>query len=150
MTRAVDNCRAKAAACRAAAEREALPKLRQVHLQAALSWERLADEAQRVLAFSYDLPDSAQHVRPSAVERELPQDDPVGPRHEEIGSQPIELAPQELRIALYTGDGHLRKLREIEVEVFRLAVTRYGHMAEAARRLGVGRSTLYRRLEQAR
>jgi DNA-binding NtrC family response regulator len=44
--------------------------------------------------------------------------------------------------------GHMRKLDEIEGELIRMAIERYhGRMAEVARRLGIGRSTLYRKLK---
>ena len=50
-------------------------------------------------------------------------------------------------IGLYTPDGHLRPLEEIEADVIRLAIGHYrGRMTEVARRLGIGRSTLYRKL----
>jgi DNA-binding NtrC family response regulator len=42
----------------------------------------------------------------------------------------------------------MRKLEEIEGELIRMAISRYeGHMSEVARRLGIGRSTLYRKLK---
>jgi DNA-binding NtrC family response regulator len=45
--------------------------------------------------------------------------------------------------------GHMRKLEDIESEVIRMAISRYdGHMSEVARRLGIGRSTLYRKLKE--
>jgi len=45
--------------------------------------------------------------------------------------------------------GHMRKLEDIESEVIRMAIARYdGHMSEVARRLGIGRSTLYRKLKE--
>jgi DNA-binding NtrC family response regulator len=45
--------------------------------------------------------------------------------------------------------GHMRKLEDIESEVIRMAISRYdGHMSEIARRLGIGRSTLYRKLKE--
>ncbi len=45
--------------------------------------------------------------------------------------------------------GHMRKLDEIEAEIIRMAISRYdGHMSEVARRLGIGRSTLYRKLKE--
>ncbi len=44
--------------------------------------------------------------------------------------------------------GNMRKLEEIEGELIRMAIERYhGRMAEVARRLGIGRSTLYRKLK---
>ncbi len=50
-------------------------------------------------------------------------------------------------ITLYSEDGNLRPLEEIEADVIRLAIGHYrGRMTEVARRLGIGRSTLYRKL----
>ena len=50
-------------------------------------------------------------------------------------------------IDLYETDGNLRPLEEIEADVIRLAIGHYrGRMTEVARRLGIGRSTLYRKL----
>ncbi|MES2001976.1 MAG: sigma-54 dependent transcriptional regulator [Pseudomonadota bacterium] len=50
-------------------------------------------------------------------------------------------------VTLYTSDGHLRPLEEIEGDIIRLAIGHYrGRMTEVARRLGIGRSTLYRKL----
>jgi DNA-binding NtrC family response regulator len=45
--------------------------------------------------------------------------------------------------------GHIRKFEELESEIIRMAIARYdGHMSEVARRLGIGRSTLYRKLKE--
>ena len=53
-------------------------------------------------------------------------------------------APQ---VTLFRQDGHLRSLEEIEADIIRLAIGHYrGRMTEVARRLGIGRSTLYRKL----
>ena len=50
-------------------------------------------------------------------------------------------------VTLYNNDGHLRPLEEIEADIIRLAIGHYrGRMTEVARRLGIGRSTLYRKL----
>jgi DNA-binding NtrC family response regulator len=50
-------------------------------------------------------------------------------------------------VMLYTSDGNLRPLEDIEADVIRLAIGHYrGRMTEVARRLGIGRSTLYRKL----
>lgn len=52
-------------------------------------------------------------------------------------------------VMLYTADGNLRPLDEIEADVIRLAIGLYrGRMTEVARRLGIGRSTLYRKLSE--
>jgi DNA-binding NtrC family response regulator len=50
-------------------------------------------------------------------------------------------------LTLFQGDGHIRPLELIEADVIRLAIGHYrGRMTEVARRLGIGRSTLYRKL----
>jgi DNA-binding NtrC family response regulator len=52
-------------------------------------------------------------------------------------------------ITLFEADGHIRSLEEIEADVIRLAIGHYrGRMTEVARRLGIGRSTLYRKLAE--
>ena len=54
---------------------------------------------------------------------------------------------ESVGVVLYTPDGNLRPLEEIEADVIRLAIGHYrGRMTEVARRLGIGRSTLYRKL----
>ena len=45
--------------------------------------------------------------------------------------------------------GHLRTLEQIERDLIQLAIEVYaGHMSEVARRLGIGRSTLYRKVRE--
>jgi DNA-binding NtrC family response regulator len=45
--------------------------------------------------------------------------------------------------------GNIRKFEEMESDIIRMAIARYnGHMSEVARRLGIGRSTLYRKLKE--
>jgi len=62
-------------------------------------------------------------------------EDAINPMQEGVG------------VMLYTPDGNLRALEEIEADVIRLAIGHYrGRMTEVARRLGIGRSTLYRKL----
>ena len=62
-------------------------------------------------------------------------EDGISPIHEGVG------------VMLYTEDGNLRPLEDIEADVIRLAIGHYrGRMTEVARRLGIGRSTLYRKL----
>lgn len=57
--------------------------------------------------------------------------------------------PESSGVTLYTPDGNLRPLEEIEADVIRLAIGLYrGRMTEVARRLGIGRSTLYRKLSE--
>jgi DNA-binding NtrC family response regulator len=52
-------------------------------------------------------------------------------------------------LTLVDAAGNVRPLDEIEAEVIRFAIARYrGQMSEVARRLRIGRSTLYRKLEE--
>ena len=56
-------------------------------------------------------------------------------------------AQDGIGVQLYCSDGNLRPLEDIEADVIRLAIGHYrGRMTEVARRLGIGRSTLYRKL----
>lgn len=51
-------------------------------------------------------------------------------------------------LPLLDSDGHVRPLEDVETELIRFAITHYrGQMSEVARRLKIGRSTLYRKLE---
>ena len=50
-------------------------------------------------------------------------------------------------VRVFDRDGHLRTLEDIERDLIQLAIETYqGRMSEVARRLGMGRSTLYRKL----
>lgn len=52
-------------------------------------------------------------------------------------------------IAIFDIGGHLRTLEDIERDLIEYAIDLYaGHMTEIARRLGIGRSTLYRKLKE--
>ena len=68
-------------------------------------------------------------------------------RTPEVQTAPSTASPYALSAT--TTDGHMRKLEELEFEIIRLAIGRYeGRMSEVARRLGIGRSTLYRKLKE--
>ena len=55
--------------------------------------------------------------------------------------------PQDA-LPLLNAEGDVRPLEEIEAELIRYSITHYrGQMSEVARRLQIGRSTLYRKLE---
>ncbi|VWX52750.1 sigma-54 dependent transcriptional regulator [Novosphingobium sp. 9U] len=57
--------------------------------------------------------------------------------------------PEQVGVAIYGIDGNLRPLEQIEADVIRLAIAHYsGRMTEVARRLRIGRSTLYRKLHE--
>lgn len=67
------------------------------------------------------------------------------------GMTPLLRNAQEngIGVTLYEANGHLRSLSDIEADVIRLAIGHYrGRMTEVARRLGIGRSTLYRKLAE--
>jgi DNA-binding NtrC family response regulator len=61
---------------------------------------------------------------------------------------PPSLAPHGPALALLGAAGDVRPLADIEAEVIRFAIAHYrGQMSEVARRLQIGRSTLYRKLD---
>ncbi|MEM7269470.1 MAG: helix-turn-helix domain-containing protein, partial [Pseudomonadota bacterium] len=61
-------------------------------------------------------------------------------------SHPEQVAANSL--PLTDAAGHVRPLAEIEAAALDFALERYdGQMSEAARRLGIGRSTLYRKTQ---
>ncbi|MBR2269952.1 sigma-54 dependent transcriptional regulator [Sphingobium sp.] len=84
----------------------------------------------------HDFPQVAAHILSRGAS---------GPRQRAAATPPREAAG----ITLFEGDGHVRQLAEIEADVIRLAIGHYrGRMTEVARRLGIGRSTLYRKLAE--
>ncbi len=62
-----------------------------------------------------------------------------------VGAAPIGPATNPF----LSDDGHIRRLFDIEADAIAQALTLYrGRMSETARRLGIGRSTLYRKIEE--
>ena len=52
-------------------------------------------------------------------------------------------------LAVYDDEGEVRPLDAIERDILQLAIDHYeGHMSEVSRRLGIGRSTLYRKVRE--
>ena len=52
-------------------------------------------------------------------------------------------------VSIFDDRGHVRPLEQIERDLIQLAIEHYAsHMSEVARRLGIGRSTLYRKLRE--
>ena len=97
---------------------------------------RAAVECQGAALTSADFPEIAELVRQSAS---LGNDSASG----------IHTFADGPGVALYEPDGNLRPLSDIEADVIRLAIGHYrGRMTEVARRLGIGRSTLYRKLSE--
>ncbi len=69
---------------------------------------------------------------------------PVGP----AGPVAPSLQPQGPGLALLGSAGEVRPLADIEADVIRFAIAHYrGQMSEVARKLQIGRSTLYRKLD---
>jgi DNA-binding NtrC family response regulator len=63
---------------------------------------------------------------------------------------PIVPLPSAGILAMLTNAGEMRPLEELESEIIRFAISHYrGQMSEVARRLKIGRSTLYRKLDEA-
>ena len=58
---------------------------------------------------------------------------------------PVAVQPGQLQVV--GEDGHVRRWSDLEREILRAAEKRYrGSKSEVARRLGIGRATLYRML----
>jgi DNA-binding NtrC family response regulator len=63
---------------------------------------------------------------------------------------PISPLPANGTLSMLTASGEVRPLEEMENEIIRFAISHYrGQMSEVARRLKIGRSTLYRKLDEA-
>ncbi|NNE41097.1 MAG: sigma-54-dependent Fis family transcriptional regulator [Marinicaulis sp.] len=66
-----------------------------------------------------------------------------------IGKHDPAGAADQGPVSVFDREGHLRSLQEIEKDLIALAIDTYeGKMSEVARRLGMGRSTLYRKLRE--
>ena len=69
--------------------------------------------------------------------------------HIPSAQQLMEDIPQDAPVRILDERGHLRRLEDIERDLIQLAIELYsGHMSEVARRLGIGRSTLYRKVRE--
>jgi DNA-binding NtrC family response regulator len=84
---------------------------------------------------------------------------PAEPLRLEAAFQPAIVSGNEIPIAptspsgslaMLTSGGEMRPLEDMESEIIRFAISHYrGQMSEVARRLKIGRSTLYRKLDEA-
>ncbi len=60
-----------------------------------------------------------------------------------------DVGAPEAPVRILDEGGHLRTLEDIERDLIQFAIENYaGHMTEVARRLGIGRSTLYRKVRE--
>ena len=69
-----------------------------------------------------------------------------------VSGSDIPIAPLATAgsLAMLTATGEVRALEDMENEIIRFAISHYrGQMSEVARRLKIGRSTLYRKLDEA-
>jgi len=67
--------------------------------------------------------------------------------HGIVLGQPAMIVPGA-SIALVDEAGHVRPMEQIETDTLKFAIEHYrGQMSQVARRLGIGRSTLYRKLK---
>ena len=85
----------------------------------------------------------------------LGREAPQGAETETVMPHTPKLTPSQAlgvgidTMVLHNGDGHIRTLADVEAEQITRAVKHYdGRMSEIARRLGIGRSTLYRKMEE--
>ncbi len=98
-----------------------------------------------LLAASVDTPSVAASIASPGMALE-----PLVKQHPHmVGNDiPIAPAPPAAALNLLTPDGEVRPIEDIETEAIRFAIAHYrGQMSEVARRLKIGRSTLYRKLE---
>ncbi|HUO12708.1 MAG TPA: sigma-54 dependent transcriptional regulator [Caulobacteraceae bacterium] len=88
----------------------------------------------------------------SGLSLPLSEEAPVAAATSPAGLSVADLAadmPKTAPVRILDERGHLRRLEEIERDLIELAIEIYaGHMSEVARRLGIGRSTLYRKVRE--
>jgi DNA-binding NtrC family response regulator len=79
-----------------------------------------------------------------------PDSHPTAPAMISGNDIPIAPLPSAGMLTMLTPSGEVRPLEEMETEIIRFAISHYrGQMSEVARRLKIGRSTLYRKLDEA-
>jgi DNA-binding NtrC family response regulator len=93
-----------------------------------------------------DLAPSASAAPPSRPITVAPS--PVMLGAERTVPQTVAVGSDGLGILAVTAEGELRSLEAIEADMIRLALGRSRGRAEAARSLGIGRSTLYRKMRE--
>jgi len=83
------------------------------------------------------------------LEAPQPANDHFAQAHVSFSAAVTEASDAPRPISVFDSEGHLRQLEQIERDLIELAIDHYsGHMSEVARRLGIGRSTLYRKLRE--
>ncbi len=113
----------------------------------------ITDDALQLLA-DYDWPGNVRQLQNALFRAAVLCDDAAltradFPQIASLGArrQATTQAAMAGGVTLFRPDGNMRPLEDIEADVIRLAIGHYrGRMTEVARRLGIGRSTLYRKL----
>jgi DNA-binding NtrC family response regulator len=107
----------------------------------------LADFPQAQGASSASHEPQDHHAEPLTIEPAFHSTAPAMVAGNEIPIAPMSTAGS---LAMLTSSGEVRPLEEMETEIIRFAISHYrGQMSEVARRLKIGRSTLYRKLDEA-
>jgi DNA-binding NtrC family response regulator len=104
--------------------------------------------AMHVEGFSAEIPPA-----PAQVQKQPAYTGPALLGAEDAVPRTVPVLPGEgsgtIGIPAVTDNGDVRTLVDIEADMIRLALGRYrGHMTEVAKRLGIGRSTLYRKMQE--
>ncbi|WFU16111.1 sigma-54 dependent transcriptional regulator [Bradyrhizobium sp. CB3481] len=98
------------------------------------------------------LSDFPQTIGQAQPDSELPHSEPLVVAPSLVSGSDIPIAPLNNggSLSMLTATGEVRPLEEMENEIIRFAISHYrGQMSEVARRLKIGRSTLYRKLDEA-
>ncbi len=97
----------------------------------------------------YDFPAISGQMPPLTSSSKTNQPDQQQTKHALLNTNPLSESEKQLPFNIHTEEGHLKTLEAIESEIIKYAITTYsGHMSEIARRLGIGRSTLYRKIRE--
>jgi DNA-binding NtrC family response regulator len=85
---------------------------------------------------------------PAAAQPAMPATSSISAAPPSVADLTADL-PKTAPVQILDDRGHLRTLEDIERDLIQLAIEIYaGHMSEVARRLGIGRSTLYRKVRE--
>jgi DNA-binding NtrC family response regulator len=125
-----------------------LNELPQIAAQVASGYADTADAASSISAIGEPLLVTPEDF-PAAIESETGDPhDPAGEVAIHSPISPVESPELFQALQLLDASGEVRPLDEIESELIRYAISHYrGQMSEVARRLRIGRSTLYRKLD---
>jgi DNA-binding NtrC family response regulator len=84
----------------------------------------------------------------SGLAAPMAEDAPAFAHPQAAGVSTLPTLP-DMPVRVVDANGHLRTLEQIERDLIQHAIEVYaGHMSEVARRLGIGRSTLYRKVRE--